>query len=116
MGYEDARPDSARENGGLVEPPRDHDTPYLSAGERRLLEAGKAEHRETTATAKRALQARRVGAGGERSWATLSHVGLRHPRERGDRGGSGRQRWPPPAAAAAFRHLPLPAACSTPSS
>ncbi|KAI7838234.1 hypothetical protein COHA_007981 [Chlorella ohadii] len=56
MGYEDARPDSARENGGLVEPPRDHDTPYLSAGERRLLEAGKAEHRETTATAKRALQ------------------------------------------------------------
>lgn len=116
MGYEDARPDSARENGGLVEPPRDHDTPYLSAGERRLLEAGKAEHRETTATAKRALQARRVGAGGERSWATLSHVGLRHPRERGDRGGSGRQRRPPPAAAAAFRHLPLPAACSTPSS
>lgn len=64
MAYEDTRPDSARENGGLGEAPRDHDTPYLSAGERRLLEAGKAEHRETTATAKRALQARRFGRAG----------------------------------------------------
>lgn len=32
------------------------DSPYLGSEERQLLERGKAEHRETTSTAKRALQ------------------------------------------------------------
>lgn len=33
------------------------DTPYLAPEDRKLLDLGKAEHRDTTATARRALQA-----------------------------------------------------------
>ena len=64
MGVDEERPDSARDAGGYAGVAQtDHDTPYLSAGERRLLEAGKHEHKETTATARRALQARVAGRG-----------------------------------------------------
>jgi hypothetical protein len=50
-----------RQNGGTLS-----HTPYLGTEERQLLERGKAEHRSTTATAKRALQVggRGGGAGG----------------------------------------------------
>ncbi|KAL4421487.1 hypothetical protein ABPG75_010778 [Micractinium tetrahymenae] len=45
-------PEAYSRPGGVAEPP----TPYLGREERMLLEQGKAEHRETTAAARRALQ------------------------------------------------------------
>ena len=69
-----------RPNGGTLS-----DTPYLGTEERQLLERGKAEHRSTTATAKRALQVgrrravavrRRQSAGGALQLPASWAVGL----------------------------------------
>lgn len=46
----------SEEDGGREARSSLGDTPYLAPEDRKLLELGKAEHRETTATARRALQ------------------------------------------------------------